>query len=194
MNRVLPCLFAALLLACSAETTDSASEAEDLRSNSFDLRQPFSGARMEKLRKALSTIDDEGSFVRNYHRSAGVHFQRSSHAALTDAERAQLVSSAYTWWTHFEDPSANEHVRDLVVQTDGGKALDAIGLEVDVEDARSDAARAALEKTLATVAATRDVTVYTAVLPKEDMSWHDLLAVVDEDEQEILFETGGYGN
>jgi len=180
-----------LATGCAAETTtEEDTSSDELRSVTFYEKHPFAGARMQKLEKALASIDDEGDFVRNYHRGTGIHFE----GRVTD--RAALVQAAYAWWNAGDRPSAKKLARDLteVKGKDLGTALDNIGLEPDMQDAKTDAARASLEKTLSTLASTKGVSVYKATLPKEDMYWHNLLVVVDEEQHEILFETGGFGN
>src|SRR4051812_12895215 len=156
-----------LAVGCSVDTTETANESQDeLRSvaSGFYLKQPFAGARMETLRKELASIDDAGRFVRNYHLSAGVHFDTRSTHALTDAERADLVQAAYTFWMGQNDPSAKSRrwAKGLARTSDLASALDRIGLEVDMSDPESDAARASLEKTLGVAAATKNVSVWSA--------------------------------
>ena len=61
-------------------------------------------------------------------------------------------------------------------------------------DAETDAKRAALEGALRDVARTRSITVMTARLThQEDMLWEGALVVIDEDNRQILFATGGFG-
>lgn len=188
-SRAVLLAFTFVLAGCSAETAADETSADDaeLRGTSFYEKHPFAGARMQKLEDALGAIDDEGQFVRNYHRGTGVHWDGSAKATPA------LVQAAYAWWNAGDRPSSKKLARDLAVATPA-EALDSIGLEPDMQDAKTTAARAALEKTFTTLASTKGVTVYKATLPKEDMYWHNLLVVVDEEQHEILFETGGFGN
>jgi len=185
MNRiVLVFTFALAAAGCSAGTSaddPTSSDDAELRGTTFYEKHPFAGARMRGFENALGAIDEQGTFVRNYHRGTGVHWDGNTKASPT------LVLAAYKWW------SQGESARNLVPATPAD-ALDNIGLVPDMQDAKTAAARAALEKTLTALVSTKRITLYKATLPKEDMYWHNLLVVIDEDSHEILFETGGYGN
>lgn len=187
---------------CASDTSDDAAASEDdLRSiaTSFYERTPLTGTRMEKMRRALEG-DDNGMFLRNYHLSGAIHWE-SSVRTPTDTDRANLVQAAFTFWQRQNDPASpnKKYARGLApvaaTSSDLAAALDSIGLTtVNSDDATSTAARAELDAALVQLAGTNGVHVFVATLPKGDMYWYKLLAVVDEENHEILLETGGYGN
>jgi hypothetical protein len=147
---------------------------------------------MNALEDSLASIDASATLVRNTRDGDGIHYETSNTGPLADSEREALVRAAASFWhrgsTLRELTGVANRADDL------GKALDHIGVMDDVSDPKTDAARAKVLDELVALAAIDGVHVYTARLPDEDMSWNNLLVVVDEKNQDILLESGGFGN
>ena len=189
------------LLACSQkeDTTEgvvSASE-DELRSvaRSFFLREPLSGRRMEALRRDLLEADDGYRWVRNQGTAFAVQWETSSQRALTPSQRVAVAQAAFG----FRAGSRRALLRDVKVvdASDASLAasLDAIGLDtMSPADDDTTAKRTEILDALRTVAKTRSITVLTAKLEYQvDMYWEGALVVIDEENEQILFATGGYG-
>ena len=191
--------FAVTGCAASADGTAPSTESE-VRSvaSAFFRRAPLSGRRLEELRTQIEQAEELGSFrwVRNQGASRGVQWEAREARPLTARERTELAQAAFA----FDGSASGERLLGdltVVAADDGealGRALDAIGLEGTMPDAETDAKRAALEGALRDVARTRSITVMTARLThQEDMLWEGALVVIDEDNRQILFATGGFG-
>ncbi len=151
---------------------------------------------MEALRREVLEAEDGYRFVRNQGSAFAMQWEtRPAARALTDGERVAVAQAAFA----FRTGSRRALLRDVRVvdSTDAslGAALDAIGLDVtSPPDADTEAKRAELLDALRTAAKTRSITVLTATLAYQvDMFWEGALVVIDEENQQILFATGGYG-
>jgi len=197
-------LFASLsLLACSQKedtTEDVVSSSEDeLRSvaRSFFLREPLSGRRMEALRRDVAEADDGYRWVRNQGSAFAMQWETTSAEsdALSSSQRVAVAQAAFA----FRTGSRRALLRDVkVVDTSDaslGAALDAIGLDtMSPADADTTAKRTEILNALRTAAKTQSITVLTATLHYQvDMYWEGALVVIDEENKQILFATGGYG-
>jgi hypothetical protein len=154
---------------------------------------------MEALRREVLAADDGYVWVRNQGSAFAMQWELGSHAsttthALTDAERVAVAQAAFA----FRTSTRRALLRDVKVvaanDADLGAALDAIGLSTSSPDADTVAMRAEILEALQTAAKTRSITVLTATLHYQvDMYWEGALVVIDEDNQQVLFATGGYG-
>lgn len=186
----------------SDTTSGDSSSSDELRavSPSFQSTTPLAGRRMETLRSALTSADQDGTFVRNSNNHYAIRWSTRRSGPLSASERTSLVKAAYTFAVHDADPSLTGAIaiRSLTALTssssDLSSALDAVGLGGDADDARTKNARAALEDKLAAAASLSDVSVYKGKLPGQGLDWQGVMAVVDQTNQEVLFEVGGFGN
>lgn len=198
---------APLAIGCSSAASSSDDPAmadgsdEELRSpaTAFFEREPLSGTRVEALRRELTKASTGYAWVQNQGTVFGVEWQAPA-AALDDGARASVVQAAFTFHLRNADASMKnrKYVSDLkaIAATDEalGAALDFVGLQPDDGDAATTAERAKLADALGAAARTKSLTVYTGSLHYQvDMYWENVLVVVDEENRQILFATGGYG-
>ena len=180
---------------CAADTADTGENSEssdsELRSvaSSFFTRAPMSGRRLEAFRRALEDGDMGFVWVRNQGTVTGVQWETrsTSNAALTDAQRTALARAGLSYL-------GRRGARDVKPTADLEKALDTVGLYESSPDDASQKERAKMLDALRDIARTRGVTLFTATLhDAPDMYWENALIVVDEENEQLVVATGGFG-
>ena len=206
MNRFVSLCFLScslLLGACAQlspeEDASASANEEELRAPrvTFFQRSPLSGKRMESFRAEVEGNLMGHAWTLNQGTVRGMQWETKDHAKLTlDASsRSALVQSAFALaiGSRAKKPFSGLKVVDTTDEALGA-ALDLVGLTPSSASPDTEAERKKLDGLLRTLARTRSVTVLTGALHYQvDMYWENALVVVDEENEQILIVTGGYG-
>lgn len=206
MNRFVSLCFLSCSLLLGACAQSSAEEGatpnatdDELRAPqvTFFQRSPLSGRRMESFRAEVEGNLMGHAWTLNQGTVRGMQWETKDRAKLTlDAtSRGALVQSAFA---SAIGSRAKKPFSDLKVvgTTDAelGAALDLVGLDPSSASPDTQAERKKLDGLLGSLARTRAITVFTGALHYQvDMVWENALVVVDEENEQLLVVTGGYG-
>lgn len=205
MNRFVSLCFLScslLLGACtqfSADEESASASDEEIRASqvTFFQRSPLSGRRMESFRTEVEGNLMGHAWTLNQGTVRGLQWETKDREKLTlDAtSRGALVQGAFA---SAIGSRSKKLFSDLKVvganDKELGEALDLVGLDPSSASPESEAERKKLDGLLGTLARTGSITVMTGALHYQvDMYWENALIVVDEDNEQILVVTGGFG-